>query len=38
MWLVTPDGVHTNEAQIGYLGRCLDAAGRLDTLGALGVG
>lgn len=37
MWLVTPDGVHTDEAQIGYLGRCLDAADRLDTLGALDV-
>jgi aminoglycoside phosphotransferase (APT) family kinase protein len=37
MWLVTPDGVHTDEAQIGYLTRCLDAADRLDTLGALGV-
>jgi hypothetical protein len=38
MWLVTPDGVHTDEAQLGYLSRCLAAAERLDTLGALGVG
>ena len=37
MWLITPDGVHTDDAQLGYLGRCLDAADRLDTLGALGV-
>ncbi len=37
MWLITPDGVHTDEAQIGYLSRCLDAAGHLDTIGALGV-
>ena len=35
MWLITPDGVHTDEAQRGYLGRCLAAAERLDTLGAL---
>ena len=37
MWLITPDGVHTDEAQIGYLTRCLAAAERLDTLGALGL-
>jgi aminoglycoside/choline kinase family phosphotransferase len=37
MWLVTPDGVHTDEAQIGYLTRCLSAADRLGTLAALGV-
>lgn len=37
MWLITPDGVHTDEAQFGYLGRCLDAAERLQTLAALGV-
>jgi aminoglycoside/choline kinase family phosphotransferase len=37
MWLITPDGVHTDEAQIGYLTRCLSAADRLGTLAALGV-
>jgi aminoglycoside phosphotransferase (APT) family kinase protein len=37
MWLVTPDGVHTDDAQIGYLSRCLAAADRLQTLDALGV-
>jgi aminoglycoside phosphotransferase (APT) family kinase protein len=36
MWLITPDGVHTDEAQIGYLTRCLTAAERLRTLAALG--
>jgi hypothetical protein len=36
MWLITPDGVHSDEAQLGYLGRCLAAADRLDTLAALG--
>jgi aminoglycoside phosphotransferase (APT) family kinase protein len=35
MWLITPDGVHTDEAQIGYLTRCLAAAERLGTLAAL---
>jgi hypothetical protein len=35
MWLITPDGVHTDEAQTGYLGRCLAAAERLETLAAL---
>ncbi len=38
MWLITPDGVHTDEAQLGYLSRCLAAAERLDTLAALAVG
>jgi aminoglycoside phosphotransferase (APT) family kinase protein len=37
MWLITPDGVHTDEAQIGYLTRCLGAARRLGTLEALGL-
>jgi aminoglycoside/choline kinase family phosphotransferase len=37
MWLITPDGVHTDGAQIGYLTRCLSAADRLGTLAALGV-
>ena len=37
MWLITPDGVHTDEAQIGYLTRCLASAARLDTIDALGV-
>jgi len=36
MWLITPDGVHTDEAQLGYLSRCLEAAERLETLAALG--
>lgn len=35
MWLITPDGVHSDEAQIGYLSRCLAAAERLETLEAL---
>jgi Phosphotransferase enzyme family len=35
MWLITPDGVHTDEAQRGYLTRCLDAAERLGTLEVL---
>ena len=38
MWLITPDGVHTDEAQLGYLARCLEAADRLSTLEALGQG
>lgn len=38
MWLITPDGVHTDEAQLGYLARCLEAADRLGTLEALGQG
>jgi hypothetical protein len=36
MWLITPEGVHTDDAQRGYLTRCLDAAERLGTLDALG--
>jgi aminoglycoside phosphotransferase (APT) family kinase protein len=35
MWLITPDGVHTDEAQIEYLTRCLGAADDLETLDAL---
>ena len=35
MWLITPDGVHTDEAQACFLRRCLAAAEDLDTLGAL---
>lgn len=35
MWLITPDGVHTDEAQRGYLSRCLAAATRLGTIDAL---
>jgi aminoglycoside phosphotransferase (APT) family kinase protein len=37
MWIITPDGVHTDEAQLGYLERCLAAAEALDTKGALEV-
>jgi aminoglycoside/choline kinase family phosphotransferase len=32
MWLITPDGVHTDEAQREYLRRCLAAADDLETL------
>jgi aminoglycoside phosphotransferase (APT) family kinase protein len=35
MWLITPDGVHTNEAQILNLERCLTAGDQLATLAAL---
>ena len=35
MWLITPDGVHTDEAQARFLRRCLAAAEELNTLGAL---
>jgi aminoglycoside phosphotransferase (APT) family kinase protein len=35
MWLVTPDGVHSDAAQVEYLRRCLAAADDLDTLDAL---
>jgi aminoglycoside/choline kinase family phosphotransferase len=34
MWLITPDGVHTDEAQREYLRRCLAAADDLETLAA----
>lgn len=37
MWLITPDGVHTDEAQACFLRRCLTAAEELDTLDALSV-
>jgi hypothetical protein len=36
MWLITPDGVHTNEVQDLSLLRCLEAGRDLDTMGALG--
>lgn len=35
MWLITPDGVHTDAAQVEYLRRCLAAADDLETLAAL---
>lgn len=35
MWLITPDGVHTDAAQLEYLRRCLTAADDLETLAAL---
>jgi hypothetical protein len=35
MWLITPDGVHSDEAQIEYLRRCITAANDLETLAAL---
>jgi aminoglycoside phosphotransferase (APT) family kinase protein len=35
MWLITPDGVHTDHAQAEYLRRCLTAADDLETLAAL---
>jgi aminoglycoside phosphotransferase (APT) family kinase protein len=35
MWLITPDGVHTEEAQACFLQRCLAAADDLETLAAL---
>lgn len=35
MWLITPDGVHADAAQIEYLRRCLAAAEDLETLDAL---
>jgi aminoglycoside phosphotransferase (APT) family kinase protein len=35
MWLVTPDGVHTDAAQVEYLCRCLAAADDLETLDTL---
>jgi aminoglycoside phosphotransferase (APT) family kinase protein len=35
MWLITPDGVHTDEAQARFLQRCLAAADDLETLAAL---
>jgi hypothetical protein len=37
MWLITPDGVHTEAAQALSLERCLAAGERLGTLAALGV-
>jgi Ecdysteroid kinase-like family len=35
MWLITPDGVHTDEAQLLNLERCVTAGEELDTLAAL---
>jgi aminoglycoside phosphotransferase (APT) family kinase protein len=35
MWLITPDGVHTDEAQLEYLRRCLAAVDDLETVDAL---
>lgn len=35
MWLITPDGVHTDDAQRCFLHRCLTAADDLDTMRAL---
>jgi aminoglycoside phosphotransferase (APT) family kinase protein len=35
MWLITPDGVHTDEAQLEYLRRCLTAVDDLETFDAL---
>jgi hypothetical protein len=35
MWLITPDGVHTDEAQLFNLERCVTAGEELDTLAAL---
>jgi aminoglycoside/choline kinase family phosphotransferase len=35
MWLITPDGVHIDAAQVEYLRRCLAAADELRTLDAL---
>ena len=35
MWLITPAGVHTNEAQLLNLERCLAAGEQLNTLAAL---
>lgn len=35
MWLITPNGVHTDAAQRAFLDRCLTAADDLDTMQAL---
>jgi hypothetical protein len=35
MWLITPDGVHVDEAQLEYLRRCCAAVEDLDSLDAL---
>jgi hypothetical protein len=37
MWLVTPEGVHTDAVQSISLARCMAAVEDLDGLGALGV-
>ena len=36
MWLITPDGVHSDEVQDLSLLRCCTAGSQLDTLGSLG--
>ena len=36
MWLVTPQGVHTDEVQDVSLERCLVAAEQLEALATLG--
>jgi hypothetical protein len=38
MWLITPEGVHSEAAQALSLARCLAAGERLGTLASLGVG
>jgi aminoglycoside phosphotransferase (APT) family kinase protein len=38
MWLITPDGVHTDDAQRCFLQRCLTAAEDLETMPALAGG
>lgn len=35
MWLITPDGVHTDDAQRCFQRRCLTVAGELETMRAL---
>jgi len=35
MWLITPDGVHTDAAQVEYLRRALASADDLETMEAL---
>jgi aminoglycoside phosphotransferase (APT) family kinase protein len=35
MWLITPDGVHSDDAQLEYLRRCFAALDDLETLAAL---
>lgn len=35
MWLITPDGVHSDDAQVEYVRRCVTAAEDLETLVSL---
>jgi len=35
MWLITPDGVHTDEAQIEFVERCFNSVADLESMGAL---